>query len=147
VDGRTTAERDFPPAAADQNPDAVLTAALPAGKHLVRIENTGADWVVLGRCTLSPYGPSRRALAKATRDRVALWVYPSGSSEPRPPGPATVTVPDLLPGRYRVRWWDTHTGRELPAQSVSVSRGGALVLPVPPTAGDVAAFAARSSGS
>jgi tetratricopeptide (TPR) repeat protein len=50
----------------------VLTAALPAGKHRVRIENTGADWVVLARFTLSPYGPSRQALAKATNERVAL---------------------------------------------------------------------------
>lgn len=147
VDGRTAAERDFPPAAADQSTDAVLTAALPAGKHLVRIENTGADWVVLDRFTLSSYGPSLRALAKATEERVALWVYPADAAEQRPPGPATVTVPDLVPGRYRVRWWDTHTGREMPAQSVSVSRGGALVLAVPPMAGDVAGFAARTSGS
>jgi hypothetical protein len=124
----------------------VLTAALPAGKHVIRIENTGADWAVLGRCTLSPYGPSLRALAKATKDQVALWIYRSAPSEELPPGPATVTVPDLLPGRYRVRWWDTHTGREMPARSVSVSAGGALVLPVPLTAADIAAFAARTSG-
>jgi hypothetical protein len=56
-----------------------------------------------------------------------------------------VTVPDLLPGRYRVRWWDTHTGEELPAQTVPVSREGALRLSAPPAVADVAAFAARTS--
>jgi hypothetical protein len=121
-----------------------LTAALPAGKHVIRIENTGADWVVLGQFTLAPYGPSRRALARASKEYAALWLFPADPAERSPSGPATVTIPNLLPGRYRVRWWDTHTGQELTAQSVTVSANGTLVLPAP-TAADVAGLAVRSS--
>jgi hypothetical protein len=143
VDGRPAAERVFPAAAADQACDAELTASLPAGRHVVRLENRGADWVVLGRLTLSPYGPSRQALAKASKTQAAVWVHGSSPSDSHSPGPAKVTVPGLLPGRYRVRWWDTHTGKELLAQSASLRGGQPLLLTVPTTAVDVAAFAAR----
>jgi hypothetical protein len=146
VDGRAVAERDFPAAATDQATDATLTATIPAGKHVVRIENTGADWVVLSRITLAPYGPSLRALAKGTREQVALWVYRSTPAEQRQPGPATVMVSDLVPGRYRVRWWDARTGKELPAQTVAVARGGALVLSLPAPGDDIAGLAARATG-
>jgi hypothetical protein len=147
VDGRPVTERAFPAAAADQPTDAVLTAPLPAGKHVIRLENTGADWVVLGQFTLAPYGPSRRALAKASQDHAALWLFPADPAAQSPSGPATVTIPDLLPGHYRVRWWDTHTGQELPPQSVTVSAGGALVLPAPTAAAEVAGLASRSPDS
>src|SRR5262249_4981613 len=55
IDGKTAAEQDFP-ATADDNPANVsLTANVPAGKHTVRLSNTGQDWVVLSHITLTPY--------------------------------------------------------------------------------------------
>jgi Domain of unknown function (DUF5060)/Cellulase (glycosyl hydrolase family 5) len=143
VDGKPAAEHDFPAAAADQRVEVVLTANVPAGEHVIRLENTGADWVVLERITLAPYGPALRALAKANKEHAALWLFPAtAAAQPQPKiNKGTVAVPGLTPGRYRVRWWDTHTGKELTAQTVLVAHGGALTLPAPGGAADLAMVA------
>ncbi len=160
VDGAVVAERDFPAAAADTPVNAVVEAKVPAGRHTIRVENSGADWLVVERFTLAPYGPTLRALAKAGTDGALLWIYRttpldaarSGATQNADSG--TVAIPGLLPGRYRVTWWDTRAGRVLPpsvatsaaaTNAATVAAGKLLVLNVPTNFGeDVAAFALRA---
>jgi hypothetical protein len=144
VDGQTAAERGFPGGAADRRTDVVLAASVPAGRHTIRIENTGADWLVLDRFTLKPYGASLRVMAKANREAAAFWIYRPAPTEK--PDQGTVTLSDLVPGRYRVTWWDTQVGREMSAQTVTVARGKALVLSTSPIATDVAGWVTRIPG-
>jgi len=75
-----------------------------------------------------------------------LWLSDPASTwwtvakEGRTPGPirgASLTVPGLTAGPYRVRWWDTRAGRVLRTESVRAAAGG-LTLAVPTFTGDVA---------
>ncbi len=141
VDGTEAASRDFPAAASDTPANVIVEATVPAGAHAVRIENTGADWVVIEKIAFAPYGPTLRALAKAGPNRAAVWVFPAA-----PGGAATtgrITLPGLASGAYTVTWWDTRTGRALSTQTVSAAPNKPLVLQTPPVTDDIAAFIVR----
>jgi hypothetical protein len=141
VDGKTAAEHDFPASASDTSVDTTITAQVPAGKHTVRLENTGTDWVVLNRITLAPYGSALKAMGKANGSHAAFWLRRVAPGE----GGGMMTLPSgaLKPGSYDVRWWDTRTGRELSREAVTITDGksGAAVK-TPPVAQDIAAFVA-----
>lgn len=152
VDGATVAERAFPAAESDTSVDAVVEAKMAAGKHVVRLENTGADWVVIQRITLAPYGSALSAVAKASADSAALWVYPArdaaiGPSAAPPPittaAPGTVTIPGLGPGLYRVIRWDTRKGIRVGPEMVTVTKNKSLSLTIPAGKDSLAIFAAR----
>ncbi|MBC8101305.1 MAG: DUF5060 domain-containing protein [Cytophagales bacterium] len=139
VDGKTAAEREFPAAAQDADARVTVTAPVPAGKHTIRLSNSGTDWVVLSRITLAPYGAAVKAAAKGNGSRAALWIY---RVAPGTDG-GTITLPAgaLKPGRYRVRWWDTEAGRERTRDTVTVAPGNTrAVLKAPPVEKDLAAF-------
>lgn len=155
VDGKTVAEQEFPAAERDTRQTATLEAKISRGKHVVRIENEGADWAVINRITLSPYGPAYQALGKANKDAAFLWVYRAsagGEGEAASPAPGTngtVTIPGLSPGRYRVVWWDTEAGKPIPVERgkdvVTVVAGrSSLRLSLPKgIAADAAAYVVR----
>lgn len=144
LDGRRVAERDFPAQAGDQNINVTLSVPVPAGKHTIRLENTGADWVVISRITLTPYGASLRALGKANRNHAFAWVY--GGDTKKTAGIAgKVTIPNLTPGRYRVQWWNTTTGEVLTTRTVTVAADKRLTVETPSVTSDVALTAAPAS--
>lgn len=133
---------------------------IPKGKHRIRLENQGADWVRLGALTLSPFGPSLRVLGKATEDRVVLWVRNVRSTSsatgksigvvplttnttqpvPRPePSSGEITLPILSPGSYRFLWWDTVAGKEQSSGTVTVEKD-ALTIKTPLIEQDMALY-------
>ncbi|MBC8136709.1 MAG: DUF5060 domain-containing protein [Fibrella sp.] len=144
VDGKVVTEQAFPAAASDTNARTVLTVAVPAGAHVVRLENTGVDWARIEKFTLSPYGEPLKAVAKSDKESVAAWVYPS---EPLAAGAkpltSSVSVPGLDAGKYRVFWWDTSTGKTVATETVTVAAGKPLTLKTPPIATNIALFAAH----
>jgi cellulase (glycosyl hydrolase family 5) len=89
--------------------------------------------------------PGMRALALARPGLVALWLHaPAAGYGGRVQG-ATVTVTDLAPGRWRVRWVDDVTGA--PAGSAEVTAdGGPVVLRVPGFVRHLAATVERERG-
>ena len=148
MDGTVAAEREFPAADADVRQNVTLSAEVPAGKHRVRIENRGADWVVVSRIALSPFGPALKALGKVGKESAALWVRRAargdGGNAAGPSSVAgTVTIPGLAVGTYRVLWWDTRTGRKHSEAGATVVRGQPLVLTTPAVAEDMAAWVVR----
>lgn len=145
VDGVVAAERAFPGGAADTRTEVTLEAKVPAGKHAIRIENTGADWLVLARITFAPYGPVLNALGKAGDDFAALWVYRTeGTAEnPEADERASIRIPGLRAGTYRVTWWDCAAGRERETETVTLSAERPLTLRLPAGMRDIAAFLVR----
>ncbi|MBC7808200.1 MAG: DUF5060 domain-containing protein [Akkermansiaceae bacterium] len=144
VDGKVVTEKSFPAAASETNVRVALTGTVPAGAHVVRLENTGVDWARIEKLTLSPYGAPLKAVAKSDKESVAAWVYPS---EPlvadAKPLTSTVSVPGLDAGKYRVFWWDTATGKTVTTETVSVASGQPLTVKTPPIRTNIALFAAH----
>ncbi|MES2461902.1 MAG: DUF5060 domain-containing protein [Armatimonadota bacterium] len=141
VDGKTAAEHDFPASENDTSADVTVTAQVPAGKHTIRLENSGTDWVVLNRISLAPYGSALKAMGKSNGSQAALWVRRVAPGT----GGGTITLPSgtLKPGSYEVRWWDTRTGREITREAVRVASGEAgATFKAPAIAEDAAAFLA-----
>jgi len=151
VDGQPV-ERDFPAGAADYSPPAgqqELAVEVPAGEHVVTLENTGSDWVTVSRFTLSDYSPALGAYGLGDASFAAAWLFHRANvlAEPGHESPAAwgrVTLAGLEPGRYRATWWDTRAGSALPgAAVVAVGPSRALTLNSPPISRDVALFVAR----
>lgn len=143
VDGRIVAEIDFP-AAERETPRsgaaATLTASVPAGKHVVRLENTGADWAVIGRITVAPYGPTLRPLAKAGPGGALIWLRNAQADGKPVAAGASVTLPagSLAAGTWRAVWWDTYAGKPLSEQAVTVAADKPLTVKAPAVEKDVA---------
>lgn len=145
VDGAVVAEREFAGASEDVRQNVLLSANVPAGKHAIRIENRGADWVVINRIALSPFGAALRAMGKVGKKSAVLWLRraaPADGKTAEPPAVVgTLTVPGLAAGKYRVVWWDTRAGRKHSEAAVSVAVAGQpLKLTTPAVAQDLAAY-------
>nr|CAA9245144.1 GH5 / GH5_7 [uncultured Armatimonadetes bacterium] len=140
VDGAVVAERAFPAADADTAVDVTVEAPVPAGKHAVRIENLGQDWLVIGRIAFTPYGPVLGALARTGPTGGALWIRRTAGETAKAGVTGTVTVPGLKPGAYEVVWWDTQAGAPHSRATASVAAGKPLRLRTPPVTADIAAF-------
>ena len=108
IDGKLAAERLFPAGERDTPINASMDAKIPAGAHVVRIENAGADWVTLTRLVFAPYGPALRVLGKKGSDSALLYIK-------APTGKAgivgTITLPDCSPGRWEATLWDVKAGK------------------------------------
>ncbi|MBC8141604.1 MAG: DUF5060 domain-containing protein [Armatimonadetes bacterium] len=143
VDGETLTEKVFPAANTDTRVAETLTVAVPVGSHVVRLQNSGQDWARIERFTLSPYGAPAKTVAKADRESVAAWIYPSETPADAKPFVSTVSVPGLDAGKYRVFWWDTKTGKTVASETVMVSSGKPLAVKTPPITTDIVLFAAH----
>ena len=97
---------------------------LPAGKHVVTIENGAGDWMQIGSYTLanaqsSRYAPIRTyALCDKATGETLVWLQDPESNWQndrdgktlRPLSGVRVTLPMPAPGTYRAIWWDTRAG-------------------------------------
>ena len=142
IDGKKAAETGYAAADKDKTLSDALSVAVGQGKHTVRLENTGADWIVLQKITLNPYGPGLRVLAKGDTKRAVLWAYrPAAIPNAAPTAAGTIILPDFAPGTYRLTWWNTETGKPLvPVQTVVAGANKTLLLQTPPIETDAAAL-------
>lgn len=136
LDSKPGAEADFPASAADHEANQTLTVDLPAGPHEVALSNTGQDWFVVQRLTVTHYAPPIAVLAKGNSHRLFFWAYNrdrSGAS----PAKATLLLTGLTPGRYTVRLWDTWQGREFEPVK-AMAQAGHMEIALPDFTRDIA---------
>lgn len=136
-----TPQRDDRPR---RNPrvDTTLLLPIPAGEHVIRIENNGRDWVHLRQFVLSPYAPELAVLGKGSSDYAALWVY---RREPgNEPVDGTISVPGLAAGNVKIHWFDTHSGKSTRSEVIQHG-GGELTFAVGPVAQDVAIWIEKTA--
>ena len=141
VDGKQGAEADFP--AGDADHDAAQTLSvdhLSAGPHRIGLFNTGPDWFVIHRLTVTRYAPPIAALAKGDAHHAFFWAYARDRSGAKP-AQATLVLPGLAPGTYHVRLWDPWQGREI-APVQAVTRAGAVEVALPRMTRDLAGMVA-----
>jgi len=123
---------------------------IPAGKHIIRMENTGKDWLVLKKLTLTNYKSSAYANARviglAREGECLLWIQNRESnwyanSQAREPGllqSVTFDLLDMPDGKYQIQWWDTWKGEIVSRQNIR-SKAGKILIEVPDFKRDLAA--------
>jgi hypothetical protein len=121
---------------------------LPAGKHVIKVENTGKDWIFVGY-QLTDYKiqttPNLRVLGIGDDATALLWMQNKDNTwhrrslgkEPREVAPSRVTFSGLRDGQYTVEWWDTYQGMVTATQQVRCVNGR-LTLNAPAVKTDVA---------
>jgi hypothetical protein len=126
--------------------DATLAIPVPPGNHIIRMENTGLDWLHIREFTLAPYAPALAVLAKGNADSAVLWIYRRDQLDPAPIT-GIVSVPGLAEGSYRVAWWDTYKGEVVKEESGVVKNAQPLRLTTPLIERDLAAFIDRAAAA
>jgi hypothetical protein len=124
---------------------------IPAGEHVIEIEDTGADWVSIPHYVFTGCRDPRFAevdlLGLCTDDFAILWLHDQESNwyndkHGEPPGEITglaSTLRGLRDGGYRIEWWDTRKGEVIEtAEGTCVE--GRLPLHPPTFTRDIAAI-------
>ena len=120
------------------------------GKHDVRIENTGDDWLRLKGITLTGYrdesAPFVRVIGLSKDEEAILWIQNKENTwgnayqkekEITPIKDISFDLAGLSDGEYRIEWWDTEKGTVTKRETVS-SSGGILTVEIPEVATDTA---------
>ena len=125
------------------NTDRVL--ALPAGQHVVTLENTEGDWLQLSTLTLAHALSSRLAFLRTAalqdaatgetlawlQDPESNWFNDRAGKTPIPQSGLRLLLPVPRPGPYTLAWWDTRSG--VPVKTVRLSASGKLLRVSVPT--------------
>jgi hypothetical protein len=126
------------------------TVTVPAGKHIVKVENPGPDWVGVtyrwkGLKTLSRPPLDVTAIAG---DSVMLgWIRRSGRTWQavitekrtfRPSDPAFLDLTGMASGTWTVELWDTYSGEITRRFPITVKSSGKVQVPIPSVAEDIA---------
>lgn len=129
--------------------DEDIAVDVPAGKHRIRVENLGRDWVavssyrftgckILDRPNVLVCGMKTRELAMLwLQNKESSWYNHAGNGEVGQVDPFIFSITGLNDGKYRLEWWTTWKGEILRDEEVDV-RDGMLTLKVPALTTDVA---------
>lgn len=126
--------------------DQTLEFSVPAGPHVIRLDNTGADWLHLRDFTLSPYSPQLAVFAKANSHFALMWINRRQTDTGGQPVSGTISIPGLDGGDYQITWWDTGSGKVTGTQTATVTAGSPLTLTTPPVAEDIAGWISPVGG-
>ena len=103
--------------------DEDVAVDVPAGRHRIRIENFGKDWVAVSKYTLTGCKvvdrPDVLVCGMRTSELAMLWLQNKRSSWYNHAGGGKVgrvdafelAVEGLSDGRYRLQWWETWKGQ------------------------------------
>jgi hypothetical protein len=123
---------------------------VPAGRHEIRLDNAGADWINLEYLLVTNHRNTTQysdldVWGLRSDDLVLLWVhnrlsqwsFKAAGYDPEPADPAQVTLDTLRDGPYTIEWWDTYKGQITKTEN-KLCLGGRLHLDLPPVETDLA---------
>lgn len=154
LDGKIVAEYDWPrlpdnrrdPPAPRPNE---FVLPMKPGRRTLEIENPrGPEWVGIDRLRTGLDVPRIAAAGKRTDNRIVLWMYHRVgvfSATPPPPAQATLHLPNVPAGRWRVTWWDVVHGEPTAVSNID-HPGGTLDLETPPVTRHTAAWLESRAG-
>ncbi len=116
-----------------------------------RVSGPGTVWLddfkVESRDSVGISDENLRAMALKTNDKAYVWVQNSEHTwyrvavlgqTPQTISGATLTIPDIDSGGYRVDWWDTYSGTVAASAPVWVDDSNTLTVPIPELQTDIA---------
>lgn len=135
-------------------PNQTHTITVPAGAHIVKVDNTGTDWISIASYTFAQLGTAVDAyvLRSADSQQAAGWLfnnaynhqYIGSNGQPAAVGTANVQVSGMSDGIYQVNWFQCLSGALL-GSATATATNGQLLLPVPETTWDLAFSVAAPS--
>jgi len=129
--------------------DAPFEIAVPKGEHVIKIENTGKDWIRITKITLTNYMDSTfanaRSLGLAVGDEMLFWVQNKEYNwrdvrkglTPSTIKGASFKVKGVENGAYHIEWWDTFEGKVLLSQNIN-AKDNVMNISVPDFSKDLA---------
>jgi hypothetical protein len=129
--------------------DQDIAVAVPAGRHRIRVDNLGRDWVTVSRYAFTNCKvldrPNAIVWGMATEDLLLVWLQNRDSTWYNHAGGGEVGQVDAFGfqldgvpnGRYRLEWWQTWTGGIHHEGQAEVTDGH-MAIEVPPLKTDVA---------
>jgi hypothetical protein len=163
LDGQAALKKEFADTSAPedhetlQQYDGWYEVDVPAGKHVVEVENLGPDWFFCGyrlQDGLECQSPPLMAWATAGRTTALAWVRHEARSWTRicvlkeaipACPPSFLTIPQLAPGAWKAEVWDTWSGQVVEEHTVEVGADGEARVPLPEIAKDLAVRLRASS--
>jgi hypothetical protein len=115
--------------------DEDIFVPVPAGKHTIRLSNTGKDWIGIEKITLKNYAPPAVADARClsiniggtlmfwAQNRDSNWMTAYEGRKPHPIKGAYFEVYDLSQDNYILEIWDTYSGKIISSKKVKPSSG------------------------
>lgn len=134
------------------------TVNLPAGPHVLTLENTEGDWLQIATITLSQALSSRYSLLRAAalqdpgtgetilwlQDPESNWFNDRAGKAPLPQMGIHLVIPVPRPAVYRLSWWDTRQAIPIHSQRLA-SQGKQLRVTVPTFTRDIALRVVRAN--
>ena len=128
---------------------------MPAGHHVVTLQVSGGDWVVLSKIVFTNAVEAKYAHLRAyavqdaaTKDTL-LWLWDSRSNwkddqagDPSMNAAVKLVVPGVAAGSFDCRWVDTRSGQTLANRTIACD-GEKLTLNAPNFSRDIAAHISR----
>lgn len=120
---------------------------IPAGKHIIKVDNSGTDWISISAYTFEGLGSTVDPYVLISTDQktAAGWLLnnqynhltiPVGGV-PAPAVGAEFSLQGFHDSTYYVKWFDCITGAMVNSQQIVVS-GGELTFPIPDLYWDLA---------
>ncbi len=123
VNGKPAAEKSWGPSESDRTAPERLSAEFPAGHVTVKLENDGADWVVIRSFSVDGVAPMASGLAVGETE--FLLIRLTTPVDAALPLSVELSNLGLVDGEYRARVTDLDTGAESRA-TIQVKGGAAL---------------------
>lgn len=121
-------------------PNQTYSINVPSGQHVVKVDNTGTDWMRIACYAFTNLGSAVDAYALRSADggRFCAWVLNSAYNHasvksngiPSAVKGAMLHAQGMANGTYSAKWFDCLTGALLTSSQISVS-GGQLSVPLP----------------
>ncbi|MHB1457625.1 MAG: cellulase family glycosylhydrolase [Armatimonadota bacterium] len=154
LDGNTVFDKDMP-----DNDDKTLDTlhqydgtyevVIPAGKHRLVVDNTGADWILIGyllKNAIKQNTPDLTLYGLKGKTTSIIWVSNTQNQWYRvgvmklpveEQKNALLIIPGWSDGEYLVKFWDTYTGKIVNLKSITVDEGR-LSIGLPTISKDIA---------
>lgn len=118
--------------------DSTYQVGVPAGEHIIKVDNTGTDWITIAGYKFSDLGSKvdTYVLTSPDKDYAAGWVLNNeynhenvvDNGDPDPAIGAMISIPDFEQGSYFITWLDCLTGEILNAEPIIVTDSGLVIL-------------------
>ena len=119
------------------------------GEHVIRLSNTGLDWIGIKNIRLTNYSSSlfanARALGLALDKVILLWIQNKSYNlssvreglEPKEIKGASLTIEGAADGLYNIEWWNTTEGK-ITSTTQAAAKDKKLTLTIPSFPRDIA---------
>ncbi|NQT32463.1 MAG: DUF5060 domain-containing protein [Candidatus Omnitrophica bacterium] len=129
--------------------DDTVSIDVPAGEHAIKLENRGKDWIGLRKVALTNYRDPNSANVRITgmvvgkdiliwmQDKNWRWSLCRTESPPAVISGSFFDLRDLVPGSYKLEWWDTHEGEVLFRETKTINENRMRIV-IPEFSKDIA---------